>query len=553
MIGKCEFIKSAGSLSTAEHPLIASDADMDAYVVATYENVVFFEDLRQSLTMPAFEGWSDCNMVRFTDNAGKVSYYWIVGAVRSSDVQGANVYDLAYNAVTSLLKSGDTLRGQWLRSPVNYTPWKQQNIISGTMAYGRETAICDTIPRGFLKTPVLWVSVTATKDPAGTQGTYEIYGFPVRGASLADIYSDDTSALRADLGAYPSLHDIFGGQSLSKMGLTTDEIMDISVTPFMPFETANITTDSFVLTDASGYVISPSKVTYNNGTETAESECYMYNITSGIADDVQLHHTSGTIPLTDIEYACGSLNIVKGDGTILANIPTAWAVDGAIVFDTQVVCDYAQMCIVMRITDADGNDKTVLTIPCDHIPYIGNSWDTYRAYSMSYDRDAMQFGISQARDNATLSLIKSGANAVAAVATGNISGAVGSAVNAVDTIQNQYLYEKAANFNQQLTERRTQAQPGNAYNVGYGIFQLYMNMIRPVRAIVSIPDGLTQDIYDSFVSNFGYANEGEYDQTLKHGFYQGTVYSSPTLTGPRFNELINAFNAGIRLIDPAGQ
>lgn len=601
MIGTVEFIKSAGSMTTAEYPLLSSDADMDAYVVKTYENVMFVEDLAQTLTMPSFDGWSECNMVRFKQSSNSnpwVAYYWITDAVRSSDVDGATMFNLEFNPVATLLRKGDTLDGIWLRSPFNYTPWKQQTVASGIMGLSRKIELEGLMPKWTVDgyQHMVWVSITATKDPNATQGTYELYGFPAvvsqyNTAMQALYYSDDAyrvhSMAKDSDGNYldfPMLNDIFTGDSLTAIGLTTSEILDISISPYAPFvcdvEWRELDDGSkrqrFHIDGVIGvFSPDPVQIEYNDGTKDTLSKYGMYNLTSSRGYWAKPLIQKTDLTISDMEYSSGQLVVMRGDGSILNTIPTGYFEPKStggyhVLLGSRVLCDFSQ--IVMEIAMYSYSDlETPLmdfTIPCTHIPYIGNQWDNYRAYSMSYDREAMEFSLNQAKENLIFNSYMSMANA----ASGAIIGFAGAAVtggstlpaslNAMSSVQsagmgiisNIFAYgqqKEAAQFNQQLTERKTQTQPGNAYGASYGLFNLAIDIETPMSIGISLPIGLTEDVFNEFIEDFGYANEGAKELDITYGFYQGTIRTSPTLTGPRLASLINAFNAGIRLI-PAG-
>lgn len=598
MIGTVEFIKSAGSMTTAEHPLLSSDADIDAYVVKTYENVMFVEDLAQTLTMPSFDGWSECNMVRFKQSSNSnpwVAYYWITDAVRSSDVDGATMFNLEFNPVATLLRKGDTLDGIWLRSPFNYTPWKQQAVASGTMRISREEPIATLMPEyyssstGTLIKPMIWVSITATKNPDAVQGSYELYGFPVSLAddSIQSLYYDgdaghvpsNATDANGNYLDFPTLSDIFTGDILTTTGLTASEILDVSITPYRPFDCMIMqygTVYRFVMGGGTALDPKPVQVKYNDGTKDALSKYAMYNLTSATGRLARPYQTQLTLSLSDMEYSCGQLSVMKGDGTIVQAIPTGLfdAIAGSghyVNICTRVICDYCQIVMECQVTNAGATDPELLfkfTVPCTHIPYIGNQWDNYRAYSMSYDREAMEFSLNQAKDALIVNSAISIANSAISTATGAanqlaqgksttgtaISGASSMASTALGIVGNIYAYhqqKEAAQFNQQLTERKTQTQPGNSYGAQYGLFNLLMDLENPISVVVSLPFGLTEDVFNEFIEDFGYANEGAKELDITYGFYQGTIRTSPTLTGPRLASLINAFNAGIRLI-PAG-
>lgn len=555
MIGTMEFIKCAGSLATAEYPLIASDDEMDTYVVKTYTGVQFVEDLQQSIVMPSFDGWSECNMVRFTQTnqaegaTAWKSYYWITNAVRSSDVDGCTTFYLEFDAVTTLLKKGSKVNGQWIRSPVNYTPWKQQNVISGTLGLSRyiEFPSMPANPTYEKQFDVYWVSITATKNiSTSKQGSLEIYGFPAYVWPPFPPADVSTNVYYQDGMKFPTIADLLNGNIVNATGLTADEITDISITRCAPAQC------EFTLSDDGNYYFG---FTTPLTPESVGDSYRMYHLSTGYGFYTWAER--GTVQLSAMEKACGQVVIRDTNGNTVGTIPSNWSRNNTIYYAHQLIVDFAQ--VYERIFIYDPYKSTnlsdalgVFQIPGAHIPYVGSSWDTYKAYSMSFDRESMEFGIEQAKQDRDLAIATAAVGTVANLATGNVGGAINSAAGGVTAYYQQAKEEKATRFNQDLSERRVQAQPGTGYNVNYGLSFIWNEQSTPVSLAILMPNGVTEDIFNEYIEDFGYPNEGEYEQTMQYGFYQGTVYTSPTLTGPRFDGLINSFNAGIRLISPAG-
>ena len=552
MIGTIEFLKCAGSPATAEFPLIADDSELDDYVVAQYDNVKFVEDIQQTIVMPSFDGWSECNMVRFESYAITnpwIAYYWITDAVRSSDALNATEFALEFNPITTLMKKGATVEGNWLRSPTNYTPWKQQAVISGTMGYTDRRFEFETMPDDSELKRIHWVSITAS-----SEGSLEIYGFPIYVSTSNPVIPDFDRVwyrLDGELQSFPSLYDLLDGSMLTTIGITADSITDISITRSRPIE-CSLTYDSsqgvyyFNVTN-----MNPSKLT--TGTTTGKYAVYTLTITHAgwnVPTDTM------TIQLSEAEMACGQITIRDTNNSNIATIPTSFAdADRKIYLKHVCIIDFAQIYDRVYVTDSTfdaDNAYAVYQIPNTHLPYVGSAWDTYKAYSLSYDREAMEFGIDQSNRQMQAALVTQGIGMVASVATGNVAGMVSSGAGMATTYKNAKLSEEAARFNQSLSERRVQAQPGNGYNVNYGLSFLINEITSPICAIISMPIGITDTLFSEFIKDFGYANEGTYTMTITYGFYQGTVYSKPTLTGPRYMELINAFNKGVRLINPSG-
>ena len=561
MIGTMEFIKCAGSLATAEYPLLTADSDMDTYVVMKYENVHFIEDMRQTVTMPSFDGWSGCNIVRFKESGTDtpwIAYYWITDAMRSSTSQGSTDFMLEFDAPTTLLKKGDKVNGQWLRSPVNFTPWKQQNVISGTMGYEAtnkrfELSAMPSVTGG----KMLWVSITATKSADNTQGALEIYGFPILVKEDTIIPSYDWLVNYVEDGTVKSfcpLSCIKQGATLWALGLTASEIQDISITSGCPYP-CTYDSNGFNI-QSSSYRLKAVYIQYSDGDTTKTAAYPVYHITGGQGSQPKTveYVSQKTVTLTDMEMTCGEFNILDSSGTVVYNIPSNWIQNNKLGFETRVICDFSQIYWRIEVKEVNssgsfGKTLGVFMMNEGHIPYIGSQWDDYRAYSMSYDRESVQFANDQAKQQAI-------ANAVSSVASFQITKPISSLINIGASAASAYMgYEqttRANNFNQNLSERRTQSQPGNAYGLNYGLGYVVNAYKTPNSLVVSLPVGITEDIFNEFIENFGYANEGEYEMPMDYGFYQGTIYTTPDMTGPRLVELINAMNAGIRMIKPSG-
>lgn len=552
MIGRIEFLKCAGSPATAEYPLIADNSEMDTYVVSARDSMKFVEDIRQTIIYPNFDGWSECNMVRFTQTGVSnpwIAYYWITDAVRTSDANVATEFALEFNPITTLLKKGDAVNGNWLRSPVNYTPWKQQAVVSGTMQYTSRRFLFDTMPDDSTLRHIHWVSITSS-----SEGSLEIYGFPIYVSTsnpiIPNLYRVEYK-LNGTLQSFPSLYDLIDGSMLTTIGITADTITDISITRSRPIACQLVYDSSQGVYYFDATNMNPSKLT--TGDTTGKYAVYKMTQTNA---GWSVPTDTLTIQLSESELACGQIAIRDTNNSNLAMIPTSYAdTDRRLYLAHRCTIDFAQIYDRVYVTDSTfdtENAYAVYQIPNTHLPYVGSAWDTYKAYSMSYDREAMEFGIDQANRQMQASLVSQGIGMVASVASGNVAGMVSSAAGMATTYKNAQMAEQATRFNQDLSERRVQAQPGNGYNVNYGLAFLINEITSPICVIISMPTGITDTIFSEFVRDFGYSNEGEYEQTITYGFYQGTVYSTPTLTGPRYNELINAFNRGIRLVNPSG-
>lgn len=271
MIATVDFIECAGSRSSGEYPLFGASVP-SSLIQHTFSNVKFTEDLVQTIVLPEFNGWTECNMVHAYNSDGFDRFYWITGASRSSTVNGAIMYVLAFNAPSSMLKNGDTAKGMWTASPkqafkqLRVKPASGTDISQRTVPLGGEMGSWETSDGvrhtlgwcQFVTTSTcnLWVGkqgvavtrggLTLTASGNGTHimddnvDGFNIYGFPV----LLDQWSKPNTALHvriryiADDGTIvskdaPTMADVMC--MIQNVGFLAGDIQDISVSTACPY------------------------------------------------------------------------------------------------------------------------------------------------------------------------------------------------------------------------------------------------------------------------------------------------------------------------------
>lgn len=553
MIGSIEFFKLPGSLTTAEYPVLDSaGTSLTSYRVTNYSNSKFTKDFQQRITVPEFSDWTTCNLCRLTSGSW-IGWYWITDRHTSSIVNGAIEFAIEYNAVTSKLTKTSSVSGYWTRAPSNIAPWRQQSPISGAM-------MIDTIHNfnnsiftvSGVTYQLFWMQVTATKSLtlSTSSNRLSIYGFPVacndntKGYSLSGrtIQSNSEWIVSDTNTRFPTLESMLS--DATQFGLSSaEEIIDISISPILPYDyqiRVVGTTPIFNLLTPDGNPI--PAVAFNKADRRGAYE----TSTGGYKT---LFWSNQYLGLTSKQLACGQIAVTAPNGSDIAQIPTQWAEEDGFYFTVECIPDYGQMTIRLDI------GYRSYQMPTSHLPYLGSAWDSYKAYSQAFDRQSLEYSITSARDALNVQTNASVANgiigAVGNVLSGNIGGALqsvaGQAVGVATSYKQQEISDKSARFNQDLTERRIQAQPATIYSTAYGITYVIDCLKRLPGFTVYMPVGLTDTIFNDYIARYGYSVEGKATLSIKNGFYQGQLLATASDSGGEFDRLNDVFMSGIHI------
>lgn len=552
MIGTIEFFRIPASLTSSDYPVFTSvNASLTAYRSVIYSNCKFTKDFQQRIDIKEFDDWTKVNLCRLTSGSW-IGWYWITDRSQKSNVSASVEFAIEYNPVSSLLTKAASLTGYWTRAPTNISVYKGQSVMSGAMeivdTYNFNNSIVTVSGLGTYQ--LFWVSVTSTYNPDTNADGLTVIGFPIAilddstNAKLTEsrIYTG-TSVATIGSDAFPLLSEII--DDASTIGLTVDQILDISVSVILPYEYS-----VYKDTIGAGYGIRfnlKQDSTDYGGTKLGTKCGYIPNNYYQ-----QLIWSRQYYGLSDMAVDCGSVGIINEAGVIVQQIPTAWFGDTASMYiSVQCVVDYCQMYLKVDV----GNQT--FQLPTTHIPYIGSAWDTYRAYSLSYDREAMEFSIANARESLNVQTNANVANgvigAIGSVLSGDIGGAVsgllGTGVQTATAYKQQDISDKATRFAQDLTERRIQAQPASAYGTSYGLSYIWNCLTRMPGIAISLPAGLTENIYNDYVTRYGYSVEGKATLTIETGFYKGQIVPTMTLCGGEFDLLNDVFMNGVHITE----
>ena len=534
------------ALSTGEYPLLTSlDQNLAAYIVQSVTLNVR-KDLAQTVRTVDFDGSEGVNMARIRG----LGMYWITARDTSTDVQGTVSFSLSACAPSTLLFSYDRVIGEFSRLPENLCPYLSRQAMTGDLAPSRsvDLPMMGVNDRGNLK---VWIQVTSTTYISSTgtakEGTLTTYGMFAtvnpRGGWGDYVAASGEAENRM---YYPNITDIVSNPEL--MGIQASTIQDISISARCPFKFVESGLYmNLVKTD--GAVIPTNAVGPENAAITGGRFAF-YNL----SDPTFIHAVplieTVTVSLSDLERASGQVIIKDHNGSAMGMIPTSWG--DIIEASVQCVGDHGKLLTIVTVNDVE------YTIQEGHLPYVGSAWAEYIAYSMSYDRQAMENSIAYANDRMWADLATGAAGAIQGAAVSAISGSGPLAVlsglssfglGAAGSMIERNISERQARDEQALSERRVQGQAGTAYASAYGVIYCLMNLRHPALIEVDMPEGLTESIDGAYTAVHGYPAEGRRSVSLKAGFYQGRIFAADTIRmGPWFDEMNNKLSNGIRFI-----
>ena len=534
------------ALSTGEYPLLTSlDQNLAAYIVQSVTLNVR-KDLAQTVRTVDFDGSEGVNMARIRG----LGMYWITARDTSTDVQGTVSFSLSACAPSTLLFSYDRVIGEFSRLPENLCPYLSRQAMTGDLAPSRsvDLPMMGVNDRGNLK---VWIQVTSTtyltSTGSATENRYATYGFFAtvndRGGWGDYVAADGEGESRK---YYPNIQDVISNPEY--MGLQASTIQDISISVRCPFKySENGLYMNLVKSD--GTVI-PTNAAGPENTAITGGRFAFYNL----SDPTFIHAVplieTVTVSLSDLERASGQVIIKDHNGSAVGMIPTSWG--DIIEASVQCVGDHGKLLTIVTVNDVE------YTIQEGHLPYVGSAWAEYVAYSMSYDRQAMENSIAYANDRMWADLATGAAGAIQGAAVSAISGSGPLAVlsglssfglGAAGSMIERNISERQARDEQALSERRVQGQAGTAYSSAYGVIYCLMNLRHPALIEVDMPEGLTESIDGAYTAVHGYPAEGRRSVSLKAGFYQGRIFAADTIRmGPWFDEMNSKLSNGIRFI-----
>lgn len=552
MIGKVEFLNLPGSMSSCEYPLLTSaNQSLTSYTLASFNNVKFSLDLVQTIRVPYFTNYDKANCVRMNSEI-----YWITAVKNETMADTTLVFAIQYNGASSLVHKNDNLAGFWLRSGLadncpwmRITPYSGETYIAGSQQLPVIGSTADS-------NRIFWVQITSTEkiksntatspyvfvsssdktraEVEKTQDQYTVYGLFVRGDS-GPVYEAATSI------RYPSLEDVI--TDIELYGFTASNITNIAISERCPFAMSYSSGTYYKLSSSLNY----HPIYYGSSSTTTN---IIYDVTS-ILTPANFERKSITLSWDRDYWRLGVISVRNGSGQIVGNIPLAYYNTTLYI---RTFADYNG--VYTKITTYDGQYNIVF--PEGKLPWIGSTWEEYRAYSMAFDRQNAIIQTNKAEaDNVAMFGSTLTGSILSTAMLGAVAGPVGFALGASAGLINTTLSAVAsdrnvgyANAEQQLLEKRMQAQPGTAYAPELGLSYIYECITYGSRICLELPLGYYYDDtwLDAYISYFGYPSDGtEQVLSIAEGYYKGKLmYTTAFARGLKFDECNSEFINGFR-------
>lgn len=556
-VSTVEFLQMPASLSSGEYPLLSSRTQsLSGRTKATYSMHVK-EDLQQVLKTPTFTGWSDCNMVRFGGDL-----YWIIQANTSTDSAHSIEFVVSYCGPSSVLHKGNSLAGVFSRLPSNSCPYLQRTPISSSLIHSRTVELPNLGYDGD-GNKIYWAQVTCqvTEDNVVDTRRYGMFvAFGPNGQTDIHVpYNSVSTEGTVTDQVYPSIYDILSNPD-EVFGVTASSILDVSISERCPYKTS---IDTGILPwfriyewnysggDPVEEDVWPSKgLTTSSKTKWywIESMTKYVEIWGKYSAPVTWEGTTN-VSLSNLERGCGTVTIRDEDTANIATIPTAPS--ASVTLNLRTLSDYTGLYTYITYNGYQ------VCLQEGKLPWNGTSWEEYRAYSLAYDRQAMEQSIDFANQRVAVGLAQSaastiqsaamgaiGGNAAGAV-TGAVSGAASFAISTWATMRESEISTRETQATQALAERRMAGQPSTPYNTGYGLIYCERTQITPCAVWIEMPAGLTSSIDADYTACFGYPAEGLRSVTIQEGYYKGRLYDTTLARGPRFDKCNEALQNGL--------
>ena len=602
MISDLQFYKLPASIASGEYPLFSDSTDLTPYLIHTVKDVKISADLDQDRTVPTFEGYETASMVK--TSAG---WYWVVGVRTSTMYNDSIVVAMHYCASTSMIKSGDSIKGIWTRrsKASGYDVKVQQAVSNSPMKSDRKIQL----PRMFAKSQfgindvsdaqykMYWVQITSSNyvksDQTVVKGHITRYGTFAFNDDITDstikYLAWDTSGDKDYVPAYPTIGDIINNID-ETLGIESSSVLDISVIPICPFnfesfdvvhtgefkpgqpEPENEWVNQYTVLKSGNNVNKPwvgKDVSINVGglpgqTVTKTFKFRVYNLDLNISIEpisttiyVPIKRDDSlTFTLSDMEMNLGQLQVKNWEGNIIAALPVVSRTNTIYI---DYISDSTGLYTLLRHIESNQH----VIINSAKLPYLGSQWETYRTYSLDTDRKALEFAQAQYDKQFQMNMASAVFNGVVGAglgaASGGSAGAIGAGAGAIgglasgvaSGILGKEMNDMKLRQDQQLTEMRLRASPATTFNTAYGLNQLDLMERFGGGIYISMPANLSNDEFINYIDEFGYPTEGVQTLTMAAGYYKGRVLAqqnNKVFSGIKFERLQEEFNNGLKFV-----
>lgn len=604
MISDLQFYRLPASIASGEYPLFSDTTDLTPYLIHTIKDVKISADLDQDRTVPTFEGYENASMVKTS-----VGWYWVAGIRTSTMYNDSIVVAMHYCASTSMIKSGDSIKGIWTRrskalgcdvkvqQAVSNSPMmSDRKAKSPTMYAKTQFGINDVSETSFR---IFWVQITSSNyiknDQTVVKGHITRYGtFALNRDVTNSLYGYlawDTSGDKDYVPAYPRIGDIINNIDAT-LGIESSSVLDISVIPICPYiyesfdvvHTGPFTPDQpnpenewvnqYTVLKSNDGIIKPwvgkdvsidvGIIPGNTTTKTFKFRVYNLDYNVGIepipiGTTIHIpikHEDTLSFTLSDMELNLGQLQVKNWEGNIIASLPV---VSKTNTININYISDSTGLYALLQHVES----KQHVIINSAKLPYLGSQWETYRIYSLDTDRKALEFAQAQYDKQFQMNMASAVFNGVVGAglgaASGGSAGAIGAGAGAVgglasgiaSGILGKEMNDMKLRQDQQLTEMRLRASPATTFNTAYGLNQLDLMERFGGGIYIAMPANLSNDEFIRYIDEFGYPTEGVQTLTIGAGYYKGRVLAqqnNKVFSGIKFERLQEEFNNGLKFV-----
>ena len=356
---------------------------------------------------------------------------------------------------------------------------------------------------------------------------------------------------------YPSLIEVMEDPN-SCLNIAAANILSITISEFCPYSTIVRTTPSTepVLRIGSGSEIAATYTTSKTQTIsliTYSYDFYVYDLTNAIMikdnNSFPSSATTITVSLTDFEKMNGQLVLRDSMKNKVSAIPREMNASSMSV-SVKTYSDLNNIYTVLKFEDM------TMTLPGYMVPWTTSGWDTYRAFNLEYDRQALQNNINMANTELLTSTAASAAagavgGSMIAPGPGSVAGAL---IGGAAGLASYGLGIYAKNQQQELTEQRMKASPTTINNpaYGYGVCE-YVDAYGGAELYLEMPADFTSTQWGYQTDAWGYpSNKVQISSVLAEGYWKGRILQvsstwNNTSQGPYFDALVQQMDNGVRL------
>lgn len=565
MLKWIEFLSLPCSLTSGEYPLLETPGQSLASYRKFLTRINMSEDLQQIIKTQSFIGWSDCNMIRIADeedDPDTVMMYWILDATLCASNYKAVEWVISYCGPSTLIHKNDSIVGVFSRLPSNKCPYLQRAPISSSLIHSR-TVEFPNLGYDGNGNKIYWAQVTCqvTEDNVVDTRRYGMFvAFGPNGQTDIHVpYNSISTEGTVTDQVYPSIYDILSNPD-EVFGVTASSILDVSISERCPYKTS---IDTGILpwfriyqwNYSSGDPVEEDVWPSKGLTTSSKTKWYWIEDMTKYVEIWGKYSAPVTwegelkITLSNLERGCGTVTIRDEDTANIATIPTAPS--ASVILDLRTLSDYTGLYTYITYNGYQ------VCLQEGKLPWNGTSWEEYRAYSLAYDRQAMEQSIDFANQRVAVGLAQSAASTIqsaamgaiggnaAGAATGAVGGAASFAISAWASMRESEISTAEAQATQALAERRAAGQPSTPYNTGYGLIYCERTLLTPCAVWVEMPANLTQSIDDDYTACFGFPAEGLRSVSMTEGYYKGMLYCG-SIAGPRFDAMNRVFQNGFR-------